>query len=512
MSMRITNTMMVNSSLANIQVNKTQLNDLDTQLSTQKKINKPSDDPIIAIRALRLRSSLDKVTQYLDKNIPDADSWLRVTEDALDEGYTILSDLYNYCVQGSTDSYSTSERQTIAESLKNLKEAFYSEGDVDYAGRYVFTGFATDVPLTYQSDDTAADVDFTITQQFTRDDLSLKTAYTNSYTNTDIINLDAKYDSTTGRLITPNVSDVHRLQLGYSDIGTDSFSITDANGNTTGVLVDSSGNVTLSGSLSTSDGNAVTVTTTVDDNYIPGKNEISINTTTGELLIGDNVYKDIYANNTFSFTYTKNNFIKGDLNPTMYFDCIDNISGIEYNKVQEDIEYNINFSQKLKINTEANEAFDIYLGRNIDDLITAVQNVLDVEDQIDQVNSMLKQDQYSDDSSQTKLNDILEGLTKQLELAQDKMTDVYEDGVGWMQGYQTTISECKADVGNRETRLSLTKSRLTEQKTNFKNLKSENEDIDLEEVVINYASAQLVYNASLTASSKAVQQTLLDFL
>ena len=57
--MRITNQMMINSSMANIQVNKKQVNTLDTQLSTQKKINKPSEDPIIAIRALRLRASLN---------------------------------------------------------------------------------------------------------------------------------------------------------------------------------------------------------------------------------------------------------------------------------------------------------------------------------------------------------------------------------------------------------------------------------------------------------------------
>ena len=59
--MRITNQMMINSSMANIQVNKKQVNTLDTQLSTQKKINKPSEDPIIAIRALRLRASLNEV-------------------------------------------------------------------------------------------------------------------------------------------------------------------------------------------------------------------------------------------------------------------------------------------------------------------------------------------------------------------------------------------------------------------------------------------------------------------
>ena len=53
--MRITNQMMINNTMSNVQINKYQLNDLDTQLSTQKKINRPSDDPVIAIRALRLR-------------------------------------------------------------------------------------------------------------------------------------------------------------------------------------------------------------------------------------------------------------------------------------------------------------------------------------------------------------------------------------------------------------------------------------------------------------------------
>ena len=95
-----------------------------TQLSTQKKINKPSEDPVIAIRALRLRSSLEQVTQYLNKNIPDADSWLKTTEGAVDEAVSVITDLYAYCEQGATDSYSPSERSTLAESLNKLRDAY----------------------------------------------------------------------------------------------------------------------------------------------------------------------------------------------------------------------------------------------------------------------------------------------------------------------------------------------------------------------------------------------------
>lgn len=517
--MRITNQMMINSSISNIQVNKGQLNTLSTELSTQKKISKPSEDPIIAIRALRLRSSLDEVTQYLGKNIPDASSWLSVTHDALDEGNKILNDLYNYCVQGSTDSYSESERNTLAESLNKLVEAYYEQGNVDYAGRYVFTGHATDKPLTYQSDATAKDVDYTIKQNFTRDNLSTKTAYTNAYSNQDILNLTVKTD-VNGNIITPNVSDVHRIQLAYDEINGTEFSIGMGAGNSTDITINADGSVTTNGTLTASitqsDGtvaqNQVSIVTTTDDNYIPGDNEIAINATTGEMLLGENVYKSVYENDEFSVTYDKSNFIKGDIDPTMYFDCVDNNTGIEYNKKSEDIEYIVNFSQKLKVNTEASEAFGIYLGRNVDDLVNAVQNVLDLNDQISQVESMQKEEQYSDDASQEKLSSILEGLNKQRDLAKDKMKKAFESGIGQMQGYQEQIANSKADIGNRQTRLDLTKTRLTEQKTNFTDLKSQNEDIDLEEIVVTYTSAELVYQAALSAASKVVQQTLLDFL
>lgn len=490
--MRITNQMMINNNMSNVQINKGQLNKLDTQFTTEKKISKPSDDPIIAIRALRLRSSLDQVTQYLDKNIPDASSWLKTTEGALDEANSIVTDLYNYCNQGSTDSYSSAERETIAESLNKLRDAFYAEGDVEYAGRYVFTGYMTDKPLNYQSDEAATGCDYTITQKFSRDDLSTKTVYTNSYTNDDILDLDIHTDAG-GNVITPNVADVHRLRIGYTDVDqAGPFSLTMADGTTLPA------------------GGAATVTT--DNNYIPAEDEVAFNPATGEVLLGENAYRQVYEADGCEFTYRKNNFVKGNQDPIMYFDCVDNNTGIVYNKEAEDIEYNINFSQKLKVNTEANEAFNIYVGRDIDDLITSVQNVIDIEAQLAQVDDMMKQDKYSDEDSQQKLATLKEGLTKQKELAEEEMTNAFENGIAQMKGYQQQVSLAKADVGNRRTRLNLTQSRLTEQKTNFQELKSQNEDIDLEEVVIGYMSASLVYNASLTAASKVVQQTLLDFL
>ena len=81
--MRITNRIMQRNNLSNINTNKIYQDKLSTQMSSQKKINRPSDDPVVAIRALRLRSNVTEITQYYTKNIPDAESWLKVTEDAI---------------------------------------------------------------------------------------------------------------------------------------------------------------------------------------------------------------------------------------------------------------------------------------------------------------------------------------------------------------------------------------------------------------------------------------------
>lgn len=53
--MRVTNQMMINSSIANIQANKSQINTMDTQLSTQKKINKPSDRPYYSYTSIKIK-------------------------------------------------------------------------------------------------------------------------------------------------------------------------------------------------------------------------------------------------------------------------------------------------------------------------------------------------------------------------------------------------------------------------------------------------------------------------
>ncbi len=138
--MRITNNMMMHNTSNNINGNKINVDKLNHQMSSQKKIQRPSEDPVIAIRSLRFRSTLSEIEQYYERNIPDAESWMSVTETAIKNMENILRDIRTQCDYGDNDYLKDEDRDTILTQLAKLREQVYAEGNADYAGRTVFTG------------------------------------------------------------------------------------------------------------------------------------------------------------------------------------------------------------------------------------------------------------------------------------------------------------------------------------------------------------------------------------
>ena len=56
--MRVTNRMLINNMINNIGGNLRRMEKYQNRLSTGKKINVPSDDPVVAARALKLRTDV----------------------------------------------------------------------------------------------------------------------------------------------------------------------------------------------------------------------------------------------------------------------------------------------------------------------------------------------------------------------------------------------------------------------------------------------------------------------
>lgn len=187
--MRVTNNMIVRRSKTNINANRSQVDKTNNQMATQKKIVKPSDNPIIAIRSLRLRSALSTATQYYENNIPDTESWMNVTETALKNMKDILTNAYEQTVYGTTDSLNQENRKTILKELQALQEQIYSEGDSDYAGRTVFTGYKTNQTVTFLNTAEAQKAAYQITERFNFKNIEQKKYYPNGFHDTSTENL-----------------------------------------------------------------------------------------------------------------------------------------------------------------------------------------------------------------------------------------------------------------------------------------------------------------------------------
>ncbi|MDQ2085103.1 flagellar hook-associated protein FlgL [Herbivorax sp. ANBcel31] len=155
--MRVTNKMLINNMVNNIGTNLRRMEKIQDRLATGKKINVPSDDPVVASRALKLRTDVSRLEQY-DRNVKDAMSWMEITESALGDMSDIFHRTRELSVQAANGSTTPEDTQKIEEEVKQLKTQLIKLGNSTYSGRYVFSGFKTDQNLLDEDGSFAIDV------------------------------------------------------------------------------------------------------------------------------------------------------------------------------------------------------------------------------------------------------------------------------------------------------------------------------------------------------------------
>ena len=507
--MRVTNSMISRNSMININSNKVNVDILNTQMTTQKKISRPSEDPVIAIRALRLRSNLSELDQYYERNIPDARSWIEVTESALKNMQTILDDVYSQCVNGATDTLTQENRASILKNLQSLREQVYNEGNADCAGRHVFTGYKTNKQLTFGEDE--KDTSYTITEKISYEDIEEKRYYSNTVT---LPNSPAEVGNGVAVGDMPQEHIHKRIRLSYEQtesLDAENLQYYDETSGRWENLSDMEigiGTVNVRTNLSYDEW--------AESGFSVGANQAIYFKETGELVLGSNVANQLGSQKTqLAITYDKTGFKEGELRPEHYFDCTDTTdpeNEIEYTKENQEIQFTISFKQSLTVNTQASDVMDASIGRDIDELATTVQAAIAAHDKVAKLEEMKKEAQYSDPQSQAALDQWLEAAKKEAVYADDNMQKVYSRGVGKFQEYKDNVTLARTDLGSRENRLLLTENRMSNQQATFEQLKSRNEDMELSDIIIQYTAAYNAYQASLQASSKANGQTLLNYL
>lgn len=505
--MRITNTMISNSARNHISNAKNKLLKYEEQYTSQQKIQRPSDDPTVAVRSLRLRTTYSQVEQYLEKNVQDALNWMDMTEGALTNVGKMLDSMKSFLVQGNFDVMEASERKSIIQTLKkNVEGIFREEANADYAGRYLFSGYRTDTSLLFP--ELTDNLEYKITENFSYD----------SFRNVTSVIGGARYsaDTSSGQEYignTATTTSAYRLQLAYNNCTkevnfetgmTDGINFTFTNSN--GDIIDGILSGELRVELSTQ---SLEVREVADDDVLYLYD-------TGEILVGKNVFNAIQENQaSISIDYLKSEFKQFDVRPEMYFkaDCHDVVTDktIKYSEpADQTIRYEINFNQTINVNTQARDALSTDIYRTIDYIEQNIQYVDEAETRIDEVDKLIGN--TTDEEELNKLKSLKVSLEDELKLRVKVMSEAFGIGLTMVDNVEAQLNIAIADLGAKYNRTQLTYDKLLDTRLDTEDKLSENEGVELPDVFINITQANNLYQASLSATSKILGNSLLSYI
>ena len=546
--MRTTNNMLINNMMFYMKSNLERVSKYQTQLATGKKITVPSDDPIVAARALRFRTDVSQVTQF-QSNAKDANSWMDMTEDALGKMGNILQTIYDKAVEAAnTGTQGFDERNSIRQEIMQLKDQIIHLANTTYAGRYIFSGYSTDTKLlnddgTYavsvSSRETAVITGALVNMPVTIDgtnntfDISLTgggyttiTLPPKTYASLDELAADIQ-----NAITAADPDNLGGIRVKNND-GRLEFSLAntvDSNGNYRQIYLRKGTNDLLS---------AVNIKTDVITGIVISKSEdINYQVGIGDLLnvnaLGSEVFGSGVKGDMGELILKLNNFIDSlaytDDRSYIYGQPLkaDSLNPLTFTGNEEfSITIDGNTYDHIKLSAKTYDG-DAAANQTLDDLALDIQT---------QINNAIGADGYS----VTVKNDngrivICEDSGKQITLTEgaagvdalrklniytntDKKVTSFtgeeglQNAIGDMQNLHNKILSIQADIGARTNRAELTLNRLQTDELNFTELMSNNENVDMAEAIINLMNEYNVYNASLAGGARVIMTSLVDFL
>lgn len=569
--MRMTNKIMRNNSAYNINQNKILQDKLTNQMTTQSKITRPSDDPVVAIRALRLRSNVTAVTQYNEKNADDARQWLTLTADAMVTVDKVLNDLYNQATTSSSKYETADDLKILLTQMKKTAAEFYSCANVDYAGRYVFSGYRTDLPVTFTAEDIKEmevhPVSFNIDESYGFADIS-KVTYTDYSEVEDRTNNNT--DTETSYEQSVKNSTLYRFRISYNDLDSLGTETKDENGNTVSagrkltftmpdgtkvtatatkadgtVDKDADGKPVITTTAVDKDGNAVAAADVPEVKEFSNREEaykaiadgfsgIAYVPASGELVFSKDFYETNFneaafnkSSTGFQVNYDKSTWKNGDINPVHYFKCTEtrnmaapdekpDLRKTAYNTQREegrnqDIYYDVGYNQQIQVNTRADEVFTHDVQRDMDDFEYYHRQLEEIEKLQANLDKELKECAEGTPEYED-LTKRIEGAKKAWTYIRDNIHTKFENQITKCKEYMDEARVAMTDNATRGSRLELISTRLTNQQATFKELQQDNEGIDITEVAVELTSADLTYNAALMATGKIMQTNLMNYI
>ena len=144
MSIRVTQQTMYNKMVGGMQSNLGAYMESIEQGSSQKKVNRPSDDPAGTYRILTTRVDMTNTAQY-QENVDTANGWLNLADDILSRQVTTaITGLKTLAEQASTGTYTAEQRKIMADQARQYFGQLLNLANTEFEGKQIFAGHKYD--------------------------------------------------------------------------------------------------------------------------------------------------------------------------------------------------------------------------------------------------------------------------------------------------------------------------------------------------------------------------------
>lgn len=530
--MRMTTAMMANRSVYAINNSNRLMNKYQTQLETQTKISRPSDDPVVAMKGVKNRTELSGINQYI-RNNTEANAWIEATDTAYDEAKSLIQRMRELADGLANGTNTEKDRQTAAEELKQIKDHMVDIANTQIAGKYIFNGTDIDIrPFTV-----AADGKITPPKGVgTKDPIRVEVSRADG---SDVM---MEVNSFPNMFFVPNNSAgaTGTTEIGNKVVAENTEIKITIDGKATSVALYAGDDlkkmmVRINEAFVKQGGEPIaTVEEKKDPNTGADTSELKFTTYTddpkgselkvefnGLQLAASPMKVENETNGGTSVTVNQQVLSAGKMKVTddkgktytIDLEKNDGITQIE-TKLKAAVDgINLpsgititNNNNKISIAAGAKIEFSktIYTGAGTAPTCTETKVAYDPNDATKP--GLPKPSVFDEMDSFISLLDNAGGLSE---------TDVSIELSNWLVTADQMLERANlamAEVGGKQNRLDLVSSRNKDTHIFVNKMLSENEDIDIEEVIINLSMQETMHRASLAVSAKIIQPSLIDFL
>ncbi|MBP1763308.1 MAG: flagellar hook-associated protein 3 [Firmicutes bacterium] len=499
--------MIADNTLRNINKAANRLAAANAAVSSNQKIQKASDDPVVAARAVTYRSYVSQIKQYQD-NTDAADGWQTATDDALSDLNDVITTVKTLTTEAASDTCSADDLTDIQSRVSTLLDEAVSIMNTTYNGRYIFGGYSTsEAPYSLET----TDLGETVT--YKGDYLSLGGVISTDVSDADIT---AFYTANTGSVYDSLSDAAAGGQTAYDAAAAASVAFPSDTSlaakaaaaldtlNTLNTAVTTyGGSLNLSDAITAAEADYETITaavttyggtTTLTDAATAALSAYTTAQAAADVDPADTDLADAAtAAKTVSDTLATAVTMYGGTTAledaaTEVKNTVDTLTAAGGNAAQN-INYNIGFNSEVTVNIEGQDVVGEGSGSNLFNTFAKLLLALNGDTSYKSA-GMDSAGNVTLTTNSLDLSDLIDEFSANLD--------------------QVTVAQ--ATLGARMDVVGTASTNLDDAYTTYSTFMTDNEDIDTATAATELASAEYTYEAALSVGAKVISKTLIDYI